>query len=86
VSSYYTISAVRDLRLGSDQCVDRSAGAEAMNEYLYRLEGAPSVLLETVKRGEDDFDVYSFAESEGKSVVLRMYEHKGGHAIAQLRM
>lgn len=37
-------------------------------------------MLETVKRGEDDKD------GEAKTIILRLYEHYGGHARATLKM
>lgn len=35
--------------------------------------GARNVVIHTVKRGEDD------ADTKQKTVVLRLYEHLGGH-------
>ncbi|KZS95622.1 hypothetical protein SISNIDRAFT_452270 [Sistotremastrum niveocremeum HHB9708] len=53
----------------------------------FKVEGAPNVILETIKRGDDDFDTYSLQEKGGeKSVVLRLYEAYGGHASARLRV
>ena len=51
---------------------------------LFVVDGAPNVILETVKRGEDDdFE----KQKEGTtSIVLRLYEAFGGHARAQLRL
>ncbi|OAX33098.1 glycoside hydrolase family 38 protein [Rhizopogon vinicolor AM-OR11-026] len=46
------------------------------------LEGAPNVILETVKRGEDDFE----AKSSDTTVILRMYEAFGGHGSVKLRL
>lgn len=44
------------------------------------LENAPNVILETIKRGEDD-------EADGTfCVILRMFEQYGGHAKASLKM
>lgn len=44
------------------------------------LTGSPSLILDTVKRGEDDEDVSrgEFAKREGKSVILRVYDSLGG--------
>jgi alpha-mannosidase len=39
------------------------------------LEGAPNIILETVKRGEDDFQ----PKASSTTVILRMYEAFGGH-------
>jgi alpha-mannosidase len=47
----------------------------------FRVAGAPNVKLETVKRGEDDE-----VSGEGdKTIILRLYEHFGGHARATLK-
>lgn len=46
------------------------------------LEGSPNVILETIKRGEnDDFE----SKSANKTVILRLYEAYGGHGRVQLR-
>lgn len=47
----------------------------------FRVAGAPNVLLDTVKRGDDD-DFLSSSSSQ--SVICRLYESKGGHAKATL--
>lgn len=46
------------------------------------LVGDPAVILDCVKRGEDDEDVSrgDFAIRKGKSVILRMYESLGGRS------
>lgn len=46
------------------------------------LEGTPNVFLETIKRGEDDFD----PKASGTTVILRMYEAYGGHGSVKLRL
>jgi alpha-mannosidase len=46
------------------------------------LEGAPNVFLETVKRGEDDFE----PKASGTTVILRMYESFGGHGSVKLHL
>ena len=45
----------------------------------FQIEGAPNVMLETIKRGVDD-------ESTGTevTVILRLFERMGGHADATL--
>ncbi|KAH8829151.1 glycosyl hydrolases family 38 N-terminal domain-containing protein [Flagelloscypha sp. PMI_526] len=48
---------------------------------IFRVQGAPNVFLETIKRGEnDDFG----SSGSTTTVVLRLYEAFGGHASAQL--
>ena len=50
----------------------------------FSLYGAHNVVLETVKRGDDDD--FSSASKQPKSIVLRLYEAFGGHARAFLRV
>lgn len=45
------------------------------------VEGAPNVILDTIKRSDDD-DYLSKGAS--KSIICRLYESKGGHATATL--
>lgn len=47
----------------------------------FKVAGASNVLLDTVKRGDDD-DYLS--KGATKSVICRLYESKGGHARAEL--
>lgn len=47
----------------------------------FKIAGAPNVILDTVKRGDDDDFLSSRA---GQSVICRLYESKGGHAKATL--
>lgn len=47
----------------------------------FKVVGAPNVLLDTIKRAEDD-DFLSSRSSQ--SVICRLYESKGGHAKATL--
>ncbi|KAJ7020033.1 glycosyl hydrolases family 38 N-terminal domain-containing protein [Mycena alexandri] len=48
----------------------------------FAVINAPNVILETVKRGEDDV----FKSGGKATIVLRLYEAFGGHAQAQLRI
>jgi len=50
--------------------------------FPFRLEGAPNVFLETVKRGEDDFK----PKASGVTVILRVYEAFGGHGSVRLHL
>lgn len=45
-----------------------------------KLTGNPSLVLDTIKRGEDDEDVSrgELATRKGKSVILRIYDSLGG--------
>lgn len=46
------------------------------------MGNAPNVILETVKRGEDDVH----AEGKEQTLILRLFEQYGGHANAVLQM
>ena len=50
----------------------------------FSVRGAPNVVIETVKRGEDDS--FSKSSKQPKTLVLRLYEAFGGHAQAFLRI
>jgi alpha-mannosidase len=63
----------------------------------FSLEGARNVALETIKRGEDDFDLtdedhagHRVDDGDGlggkKTVILRLYERLGGHASVRLNV
>jgi len=63
----------------------------------FSLEGARNVALETIKRGEDDFDLTDgdnagnhVGDEDGlegkKTVILRLYERLGGHASVRLNV
>ncbi|KAG9126701.1 Glycoside hydrolase, 38 vacuolar alpha mannosidase [Ceratobasidium sp. 392] len=52
-----------------------------VHRSLFSVDGAPNVILETVKRGDDDF-----GEKKDQSIVLRLYEAFGGHAHARLNV
>jgi alpha-mannosidase len=61
-----------------------TSGPLTSSRPLFVVDGAPNVILETIKRGEDD----DFEKKTGgtTSIVLRLYEAFGGHARAQLRL
>jgi alpha-mannosidase len=67
------------LRLVSGQDL---ASLEAAKKSPIRLTGSPALILDTVKRGEDDEDVSrgEFPAKKGRSVVLRIYDSLGGRA------
>jgi alpha-mannosidase len=52
-------------------------------ESPFRLEGAHNVILETIKRAEDDIKK---KKRIGSTVILRLYEAYGGHATVRLRI
>lgn len=49
-------------------------------ELPIKLSGSPSLILDCVKRGEDDEDVShgEFAKRKGRSIILRIYDSLGG--------
>lgn len=52
------------------------------------LEGPPNVVLETIKRGEEDGELeghYVLRRRPGKSVIIRTYEALGGAAKSVLK-
>ncbi|KAK5120463.1 Glycoside hydrolase, 38 vacuolar alpha mannosidase [Cryomyces antarcticus] len=53
----------------------------------FRIEGSEGLVLDTVKRGEDDEDVSraDLPVRKGKSVILRVYDALGGRARGFLR-
>lgn len=59
--------------------------ADALPPYtIIQVDDAPNVILETIKRSDDDkFDGKKGSET---NLVLRLYETFGGHAKAKLRM
>ena len=51
------------------------------------LHGSPALILDTIKRGEDDEDVSrgELSKRKGKSVILRVYESLGGKARGTIK-
>ena len=65
-----------------------SAGA-SVGDSLFnalRFSGPPSIILDTVKRGEDDEDVSrgELAKRKGRSVICRIYDSLGGTGTGTL--
>lgn len=50
-----------------------------MDKSPFTITGASNVFLETIKRGEDD-------DKKTTTIVLRIYEALGGHAVAKLNI
>lgn len=65
------------------QFAPRDAIQASMNDVKgpFRVAGAPNVILDTVKRSDDD-DFLSVKSSQ--NIICRLYESKGGHAKATL--
>ena len=69
------------------EVLSESPGLKAglMLRGLVTVEGGTNVILETIKRGDDD--VYSASgKSKDPTIILRLYEAYGGHAKTQIRM
>jgi alpha-mannosidase len=51
-----------------------------------QFEGTPNVILDTIKRGEDDDDVTAtpIKKRETKNLILRVYEAYGGKGKAKI--
>ncbi len=63
----------------------RVAGAQRTAKAPVWLKGARNVLLETIKRGEEDHFGERPGEGERETVVLRLYEAFGGAARVKLQ-
>lgn len=52
----------------------------------FQIRDGPSIILDAIKRGEDDEDVSTggLPSRPGKSVILRVYESLGGKARGQI--
>ena len=55
-------------------------GSASLNDI--NLTGNKSLILDAIKRGEDDEDVSlgDFESRKGQSIILRVFESLGGHA------
>ncbi|KAJ7478887.1 hypothetical protein FB451DRAFT_1172021 [Mycena latifolia] len=83
VPSCYNGARCRRLRLESTPLLPAPPQALLNTTHSpFTLNGAPNVLLKTIKRGEDD----SFKPGRRTTIVLRLYEALGGHGQAQLRV
>lgn len=59
-----------------------SASAASSLLSCITLHGSPALILDTIKRGEDDEDVSrgELPQRKGRSIILRVYESLGGKA------
>lgn len=62
--------------------------ADEFKQAPFTIEGTPNVMLETIKRGENDFQddlsAQPFAEGKTKTVILRLHENMGGRGSVKL--
>lgn len=60
-----------------------TAGASDSNIFnAISLQGSPALILDCIKRGEDDVDVSrgELPKRKGRSIILRIYDSLGGTA------
>jgi alpha-mannosidase len=73
------------LRVGH---VTSNAQAAKVKEIMETIQfsGSPNVILETIKRGEDDDDVTStpIKKRDSRNLILRIYEAYGGKGTAKV--
>ncbi|KAG8932448.1 Glycoside hydrolase, 38 vacuolar alpha mannosidase [Tulasnella sp. 418] len=82
VKAAYAFNSPLHLRVVSDQKALGFAPVPTPKP-LFTVEEAPNVILDTIKRGDDD----NFSNSANdKSIILRLYEAYGGHARGKLRI
>lgn len=48
----------------------------------FKLKGSRNIILDTVKRGEDDH--FASKNKHGQTVILRLYEAWGGHGVVDV--
>lgn len=61
--------------------LQKATGNEAVHLFqAVKVLGSPALILDTIKRGEDDEDVSrgEFKARQGRSVILRIYDSLGG--------
>lgn len=63
-----------------------NAASGPFAQFPFVIRDAPNVMLESIKRGEADFDPISYTEEKKKTVILRMFEHMGGEANVTLQV
>jgi alpha-mannosidase len=53
----------------------------------FKIEGSPSLILDTIKRGDDDVDVSrdDLPKNKGRSIIVRVFDALGGKARGVLR-
>jgi alpha-mannosidase len=52
----------------------------------FSIRNAPNLIIDTIKRGEDDEDVSvgAFPARKGKSIIIRVFDSLGGKATGNL--
>lgn len=64
-----------------------SASAASSSLSCITLHGSSALILDTIKRGEDDEDVSrgELPKRKGRSIILRVYESLGGKARGTIK-
>ena len=64
----------------------QSLASTSQTLFPLRLEGSPALVLDCIKRGEDDEDVSRgfLPTRKGRSIIVRVYESLGGRARGSL--
>ena len=62
-------------------------GLKPLPSFKLDIKGDHGVVLETIKRGEDDFEAgYTVERHDGRAVLLRLHEGIGGAARGTLKV
>jgi alpha-mannosidase len=80
--SYSDVSALISLMISPVRTVPGQHASHVVPSLPFWLEGAPNIILETIKRGEDDFE----PNASSTTVILRLYEAFGGHGSVKLHV
>lgn len=66
--------------------ISRTASSDSSLLNSFQIHGAPNLVLDTIKRGEDDEDVSrgELPVKKGQSVIVRVYDALGGKSKAVL--
>jgi alpha-mannosidase len=70
------------VRYVPDKGTDGGAVSSLVHKSMFGVTGAPNVIMETIKRGDDD----DFSSKNEQTIVLRLYEAFGGHARGSLNV
>lgn len=67
--------------------ISNSIESTSSSTMLFEIKGDRNIVLETIKRAEDDYfstSINGVASIEEKTVIVRVYEAFGGHGRARL--
>lgn len=82
-----TIRTARNFNTPMKICSHPSASTVSSLLSSITLHGSPALILDTIKRGEDDEDVSrgELTKRKGRSIILRIYESLGGKARGTIK-